>query len=213
MKRYLPALGGLLLALYSTILLLTEYKFGQDTVRIFFGDLPGAGRFHYFNTSLCYLLFCGTGLLFLVAASFQPDDAGPRQGTFLFSQVIIFGYLGLDDRYVLHEQIGTAIGIDDVFVLLVLGGMELTLLLTAGRTFLRSKMTLACLGLAGGFFALMAFCDGALPLDMPMRLSMEDLSKTWSAFFLFLYGWTVLKQVLKPEDRQLKAHSTKPTGA
>jgi hypothetical protein len=43
--------------------------------------------------------------------------------------------------------------------------------------------------LAVGFSTVMLVIDAKFPGEMVLRLSLEDLSKTWGALFFFLFAW------------------------
>jgi hypothetical protein len=42
-------------------------------------------------------------------------------------------------------------------------------------------------------FLVMTVVDGVVPAERVLRLSVEDLSKTWGGFFLFLFGWEMIR--------------------
>jgi hypothetical protein len=71
----------------------------------------------------------------------------------------------------------------------LLGGLEAGALLRFGRIFCRNRKALLDIVLAGGFFCIMLLVDTVLPYGFPMHLSIEDLAKLWSAFFLFKFAW------------------------
>jgi hypothetical protein len=42
----------------------------------------------------------------------------------------------------------------------------------------------------------MIVIDAWVPHDLLLRLTLEDLSKTWSALFFFMFSWSVFEQCL-----------------
>ncbi|MEM8867458.1 MAG: hypothetical protein AAGC73_04240 [Verrucomicrobiota bacterium] len=102
-------------------------------MRHYFDDIIGPKNFPAINTSLSCFLLGSEGLLYLVAFHFQPARSPRSQTIFLLSQAGIFFYLCLDDRFLLHEQFGNHSGIDDHYILLIVGLLELALLASLGR--------------------------------------------------------------------------------
>ena len=70
-----------------------------------------------------------------------------------------------------------------------------TAVVTAGSSF--AERFGACLAAASVLFGVMMFADACLPHDMAMRLSIEDLAKTWATFFFFLFAWCTLRQCIE----------------
>ena len=190
----LKYLAALFLLGYSVLLLITEARTSQAYVRNYFTDLRGPVFFFGVNTSLSVAFLGGTALLCAVALLIH--DA-PRpwltvDGRFLLTQVAAFAYLAMDDRFLLHERIGARLGVEDAWLVLALGVGE-WLLLTYFRRSWDVKPARLLLAGAALFFALMIIIDGAVPPEVTLRLSIEDLSKTWSGFFLFLFGWLLVR--------------------
>jgi hypothetical protein len=103
--------------------------------------------------------------------------------------MLIFFFLGVDDRFMMHEGLSDTVGFKDWIFFGILGGLEAYCLLVQGRLFQRGRKALLNIFIAGVFFGLMMFADVFLPHNMVLRLSIEDLSKLWSAFFLFKFAW------------------------
>jgi len=61
-----------------------------------------------------------------------------------------------------------------------------------GWDFIRKPLVFASLLSASAFFVVMILFDGFFPHDMFLRLSVEDLAKTWSGLGFLVYGWAVL---------------------
>lgn len=188
------------LASYSLVMLIAEFMTSQEEVRPYFTDISGPVRFYAINTSLSVFLLWGTALLFLVTLSFRKADTCIREILFLLSQVCVFGYLGMDDRFLLHEQIGQRLQIGDHYVLLVVGFAEALCLWFLGRKYLMSLHTFVPLFLAAAFFGLMTIVDGFFPHEMVMRLSIEDLLKVWAGFCFLIFSWSVLHQFVSEQS-------------
>ena len=187
-----------LLGLYSTGLLIVEYTTSQNFVRNFFTDISGPTPFFAINTTLCVFLLWATALLFWICTICHDKKAGDnRKLAFYWSQIMIFGYLGLDDRFLIHETIGRLTGIEDAFIILAIGGIELILLLFLGNLIRMNKSSkLYLTGAAVSFFT-MVIIDGFFPSKMILRLSMEDLSKAWAALFLFLFACSIMMPTIR----------------
>ncbi len=198
MKQWIIFSFSAVLFIYSALLVALEWSTSQGTVRPYFADISGPVHFYAVNTSLSVFLLGATGLLFLVALSFTGPESPPREKLFYFSQALVFVYLGTDDRFLLHEYIGKQLHFDDAFVLLGLGLTEAVCLVCLARPYLKKRKTFVPLVVASGLFGLMVFFDGFVPRNMTLRLSGEDLFKTWSCFCFLLFGWSVL------EDAALK---------
>ncbi len=200
-------LGLVLLAVYSLALVYLEVTVSQEYVRRFVGDIEGPSRFYALNTTLCVFLEWGTALLFLVCAT----AVGPRPGwsreiPFYLSQAALFAYLGFDDRFRMHETIGVVLGINDAYVLLALGLIEAALLLFLGRIWERSRRLRGYFAAAGLCFAVTVAIDAFVPRELVPRLSLEKLTKTWGALFLFLFAWESLRtkiEALKESAREI----------
>lgn len=199
MKRFFWFLIAMLF-FYSIGLGLIELLLGQGAVRHFFTDITSPKNpsvmFYAINTTLTVFLLWATALLFIIRCVV---DSGvlKKERFFFVSQSVIFFVLGVDDRFLIHEQIGQKTGIEDAFILLAIGVMELGFLFTLGRELLRKPAILFPLLFGGGFFFIMVVIDAFVPSRTPLRLSAEDLTKLWACFCLFLYGWNTLILYLK----------------
>jgi hypothetical protein len=121
----------------------------------------------------------------------------------------VFGFIGLDDRFMLHELFGGRLGIQDALILLSIGVLEMILLLTLGNLRGRSNESKYYIGAAALFFCAMVLIDGLVPPEAVPRLSLEDLSKTWGDVFLFLFAWSICRD--KIHTLKQKANSTTST--
>lgn len=182
-----------MLGVYSTSLIAIEVIFSQDVARYFFTDITGPVRFYAINTTLSVFLFWSVALVF--AASFVSTYAESRyrkERAFYLSQILVFGYLGFDDRFLIHEWLGGKAGINDALIIFSFGMLEVTLLLLLGEfTGERMKQSRRYIYLAALFFSFMVFIDALVPRELVPRLSLEDLSKTWAGVFLFMFAWTI----------------------
>ncbi len=180
------------MGIYSILLVGIELLHQQDYVRNYFTDISGPVRFYAVNTTLSVFLLWSTALLFAVSVTLT--DSSPlhrRTRAFYLSQILIFAYLGLDDRFMIHEWLGVRLKINDALILLGVGLLEIALLFFWGDIRKRSRSIQVNLFLAATFFAVMTGIDALLPSRMMLRLSLEDLAKTWANLFLFFFAWEI----------------------
>jgi hypothetical protein len=197
MKKLYSYLWLILLIIYSTVLMFVEIKTSQDFVRNFFTDIQGDVPFYAINTTLTVFLLWATSLMFQVNLALSPiEKINASQVNFYRSQACFFCYLGFDERLLIHERIGYFLGINDALVILSLGVIELIFIAGWGNYQKWSIATRAYLLKAAICFSLMVVMDGAFPQDMVLRLSLEDLAKTWANVFLFLFSWSIFSDKL-----------------
>jgi hypothetical protein len=181
--RYLLLFG---LIAYSVSLMVTEVMTSQDYVRLFFTDIKGDIPLYAVNTTVSYSLLWATALLFAVCLASLKGEAGKsREFKFYLSQLIIFGYLGFDDRFMVHERVGGETS------LLFIGMAEAYCLWKYGRVLEQRWQVKRFLILGVLFFGMMMAMDLFGPEYMLLRLSLEDLSKTWANVFFFSFAWTI----------------------
>ncbi|MEM7199824.1 MAG: hypothetical protein AAF628_06135 [Planctomycetota bacterium] len=194
------------LAVYSALLLVLEWRTSQDVARLYMTDIEGPVRFYAINTTLSVFLLGATGLLFLVC-SLCHEDREPRAVWFYLSQWAVFGYLAFDDRFKVHESIGWRLEIGDHFVLLSVVALEVALVFRY-REILR-PIPWAREFLLGGtvLTGVMFIFDALVPHDMVLRLSIEDLAKSWAAFLFLCFAWACLRHHLG----ELKAGAQRAT--
>lgn len=201
MKLFRFAAPGLL-ALYSVTLLAIELRTSQDHVRHYFTDIEGPVRLHAINTTVSTFLLWASALIFGVVLLVIHGTRGKRtERRFCASQIVVFGYLGADDRFMLHERMSDVVPLHDTLILLVAGVFEAAALALWGDLARRSHAARLYLALAAILFLVMAAIDAFVPAELPLRLSFEDLSKVWAGWFLFLFSW----QILAGHVAQLKA--------
>ncbi|REK22401.1 MAG: hypothetical protein DWQ42_17175 [Planctomycetota bacterium] len=188
----------LILAIYSVALIAVELMTSQDHVRHYFTDIEGPVRFYAVNTSLSVFLLWATALLFAVCLLCVNNQDGERRLWWFFvSQVAVFAYLGLDDRFKLHESFAWRLGIGDHYVLFVVALAECFFLLALGRREVLTGRSGRLLLAAAVLFGVMIFFDAVAPHDMVLRLTLEDLAKTWANVFFFAFAWHLCCQQIE----------------
>jgi hypothetical protein len=115
---------------------------------------------------------------------------------FYLSQVIMFAYLGFDERFLIHETVGLWLGRNDAYLILGLGLVEIGLLVWLGNLSQKPKTARYFLYSAAVFFAIMVVIDAKFPSQMVLRLSLEELTKLWADVCLLLFAWKILTQHL-----------------
>ncbi len=192
MKR-LRLAALILMAVYSLTLVVLELKTSQDHVRHYFTDIEGPVRLFAINTTLSTFLLWACALIFAVALRVIQGRPGQgRERWFCASQIAIFGYLGADDRFLLHERLSDVVPLHDTLILVLVGVGEVVALALWGDLAGRSRRARLYLCLAAVLFMVMAAIDAFAPSELTLRLSFEDLSKVWATLFLFLFAWEVL---------------------
>jgi len=186
-----------LLTIYSLLLIFTELRTSQEYIRNYFTDISGPVLFYAVNTSLSVILFFGTALVFSICFVVSGKESKhPIEQQFYISQIVLFVYLGLDDRFLFHEMVLPLMGLNGDYVLAFLACLEVILLLKLGNVLNENNSIKTRLFFATLFGIAMFVADILLPSNLVLRLSMEDLCKTWTAFFLFLFAWATLEKKL-----------------
>lgn len=187
----------IILLLYSIVILYIEYSTSQKFIRNFLTDIEGPVPFYAINTTLCYTLLIISSLFFLLSAyilRLKKDFYNSSEFYFLISQSIIFFYLAIDDRFMFHEKLNHYMGIPGDLIIVVIGLLELIILLTVGKIKTRTHSIKNSFYLMTTFAFLMIVIDLIFPADMVLRLSLEDLSKTWSTFFIARFSWLIFSK-------------------
>jgi hypothetical protein len=205
MKKLLLVVFIVALSIYSGVLLALEFFNSQAYVRNYFTDIIGPVKFYAINTSISVFFLWGTGLLFFVALSFLGANSDYKDKLLFLSQGLVFGYLGMDDRFCLHEAIGNKIHLSDHYVLLFVGGVEVGLLLLLGWKYLQKPRVLVPLVGGSILFGLMTIVDGFFPLEMVLRLSMEDLLKTWAGFCFLIFSYEMLSIIISRRNGTIES--------
>ena len=192
------------LVVYSTIMICINWFWPASCVRYFLTDIVSSSAEYEFlplyavNTSLSVFLLWAGAVLFMMAWRCLPaEECGGREETFLVSQMLIFFYLGCDDRFLIHEGLSDTLGMKDALFFGALGLLELFFLLRFGRLFSRSRKIMIDVILAGFFFGIMFLADVVMPYRMKMHLSIEDIAKLWSAVFLFKFAWDTCSEKIE----------------
>lgn len=187
------------LALYSVVMAALEVHGSQNLARQFFTDIEGPYPFYAINTTLSVCLLWGCSLLYLVChrvRRLQCTVSYDRRVLFYIAQTALFLALGADDRFLLHEQLGPRLGIPESVIFGGLGLLEILVLFGLGHILAMDRGRKLTLMAAAGFFAIMLGVDQCMPGEWALRLSLEDLAKTWSGFCLFLFAWQCLEHEL-----------------
>ena len=202
MKNLLLKLGVFILLGYSVFIVMVEWNHGYVGVKHYLTDVnEGKGTFYGLNTTLTTLLLVLSSYNFLLAGYKLWTVTKKKNGFLLFYciQAIIFFLLAMDERFQGHEKVGGFLGIEDAFVLGFIGLIELTLLYYFKELRWTKTLKSYSLYLGGFFFGLMVLIDAFGAQDGILRISAEDLSKTWAIFFLFLYSFTHLRSINEKE--------------
>jgi len=193
-----------LLVVYTLSLLYAELKYSQGFVRNFFSDEFGPVFLFGINTTLSASLLWATALLFGISGMLlEGKPAQRREKAFYVSQILMFSYLGLDDRFRLHEYVDQYVPHGETLVLVGAAALEACLLIALGDLKSRPQRTRVYLGIGAVLSAVMLFVDTFLPYDLLLRLSCEDLSKVWAEVFLFLFAFEILR--VRIEDLKNRA--------
>lgn len=196
------------LAVYSAWLIGLEMRTSQAEVRPYFADIEGEVPLFAVNTTLSASLLAGAALLMLFAAVAGGQASRGHHRAFLLSQSGIFGLLAADDRFQLHERIGWRLEIGDHYVLLTWGLAEAAALAAFCRPAFLNPRAAALFVAGGALFALMLALDALAPADARLRLSAEDLAKTWAAAMFFGFGWETARHRLATPGFGTAAKST-----
>ena len=179
------------LLIYSCVLLRLEAQTSQEYVRPYFSDILNVIPFFAVNTTLSSTLqFCAAIMLVFAASEASLPN---RQRALYAIQGFLLLYTAADDRFMFHERLSTFLDIGDGWIMLALSSINLSAYFVLFRpSYFSLSMLISLLCAAALFFIMMVF-DTLLPENMYLRLSFEDLSKTWACFFLFTFGWATAK--------------------
>ena len=193
---------------YTAALLSIEYRFGQEHVRNYFTDIMGPVRFYAVNTTLSAFLLGAIALIFFACWLLTEAEDSKKPQLFYASQALIFLYLGIDERFMLHEWWGELLDKNDAYFVLLPGVLILVSLYFWGALERQSWRAKIYLLLAAAFFAVMMVFDVIVPDQMLWRLSIEDLTKLWSDICLLLFAWEVFKQRIEQIKQCAQASAT-----
>ncbi|MEM7207195.1 MAG: hypothetical protein AAF434_05190 [Pseudomonadota bacterium] len=189
-QNFVRLLPYILLGAYSLVLLSVQYRLGETGARPYFSDIPNSPFLFGINTTLSCLLLIGCALLFSVTLKAVTDQP---QRWFCLIQIAVFLYMGIDDRFMLHERVGYITGRNDAWILVFVAGIEGLALLFLGKFFqMERRIQLYLLAGATCFFFMIVIDVYGHRAGMPLRLALEDLMKSWSALFFFLYSYAYM---------------------
>jgi hypothetical protein len=179
--------------IYSVTLLIIEWNTSQTYVRQFVTDI-GQHQilFYAINTTFSTFLLWATALIFAVCLLCIDHTEQRQVYWFYWSQILMFTYLGFDERFLFHEKIGLWLGRNDAYLLLGIGIIELVLLFGLGKLHQQPSRARYWLISAAILFALMVIIDAKFPSQMVLRLSFEELTKLWAECCLILFSWEIL---------------------
>ncbi|WP_332811474.1 hypothetical protein [Sphingomonas sp.] len=180
--------GFALLTIYSLWLISFEMSSSQAQVRPYYSDIGSELAFFAVNTTMSVAFLAGAALLLLFAGTANPDQRDKGR-EFLLSQAALFAFLAADDRFQLHERIGWRLGIGDHYVTFAWALAELGLLAAYWRPALIPWRATRLFLAGGALFTVSFLVDALANGDALLRLSAEDLAKTWGAAMFFSFGW------------------------
>jgi hypothetical protein len=181
-----------LLVIYSITLLVTQSNTSEEYVRQYFTDIKGDVAFYAVNTSISAFLLASTGLIFILCTTFFSSKTSFSEKIFIYTQIVTFFYLAIDDRFQVHDAKGLPFRGEYIFLLV--GFIEGVVLLFYGKILQQEWKIKTPLFIAGVFFCIMFVIDiYGEKLGVPLRLSVEDLCKTWANVFFFLFAYNVFK--------------------
>lgn len=213
--RRLWILAVIALAIYSATLVWIEATTSQEYVRQYFTDIgqpkkpgyfaapTGNITFYAVNTSLS-AFFLGCAGVLLIFASVAPQQEWSRQASLYGGQGAILLWMAMDERFMLHEKIGAALHTRSTVILaagaLINGALYVALFRPSHFNLRMARLFAAAVLI----FLIMMVFDLLLPHNMPLRLSFEDLSKTWSGFAFLLFAWEAarFRLVGKPQGEE-----------
>ena len=181
------------LAIYSAILVGVEANTSQDFVRHYFSDIDGGRPFFAINTTLSTMLLASAGVLLIFTACAGHPDLPAKTTFLLWSQAGMLGFLAFDDRFQLHEALAYRLNIGDHFIMTAWAVIEAVFILAFARRAQIPLKAFAFVAVGGAFFMLMMLFDAILPHDMFLRLSIEDLAKSWAAACFFGAAWCLAR--------------------
>ena len=193
-----------LLGLYSICIIAIELSSGQPEVRHYLTDIRGPVLLYGLNTSLTTILLILTAYNFWLGwkRNNSKEIYGFDDRNYFLLQSLIFIYLALDERFMIHERAAFVLGIHDAFPLIGVAVVEL-FVLWKFQALNPDKPGRRLIYISATLFALMMLIDAFGGSDRVLRLSLEDLTKLWAIFCLFLYSWRVLN--FNGEDAKSKA--------
>lgn len=198
MRWYVPVI-----LIYSALICVLEFNYGQDYARHYLTDAKGPVLFYGIHTIITTVLLCIISYNFILCYFFAQKTKrdGLEFKWFFISQSLVFLYLAIDDRFMLHERIAYVLGISDAIPLLVLAIIEAVLLVYYKQISLGAIKWNSAIILGSICFSIMIIIDTFAPLNGILRLSFEDLFKLWGIFFLFRFSCITYLKWLGPYNK------------
>ncbi|EMR03949.1 hypothetical protein [Cesiribacter andamanensis] len=203
-KNNIQLFISILLIVYSILLLVTHTLTSEKYVRPFYTDITGEVYGYGVNTSLSAFFLGSTAVVFLLCLAFIKNESQKDEKIFYYSQIILFIYLAIDERFQVHD-VDPIIRYHGDMILPMLGLLQIYLLFRYGHMLSKPKKVQLPLIIASALFVVMVFVDIVGPkISLPLRLSIEDLSKTWANAFFFLFSYNVyiekVRSIMKKQD-------------
>lgn len=191
--------AALLLVIYSIALMVIDATQSRDFVRIFFTDIgmpykeaayaAADGHIGYgLNTTLSAFFFASAGVMMFFSALGRRSTFDRGDLLFLLQGMLLI-YLAADDRFLLHERFSQQFYLYSSIIILSVMVLNLFIYIILFRFKYFNNQMVKMLLITGSVSALAAGVDFFIPLNFPVRLSLEDLLKLWSAFFFLLFAW------------------------
>lgn len=200
-KWYFPVL-----ILFSIIIITLEFRFGQEYVRHYLTDLKGPVFFYGIQTTITTVLLVIISYNFVLTYFFAkniPSKPGNFR-LFFLAQTLIFLFLAIDERFMIHERLAFFLNIHDAIPLLTIAAFQLLIFLYY-RDYCKSLVYWSSPIVLGSIcFAVMIAIDTFAPLHADLRLSFEDLFKLWGIFFFFRYSCKLFLAWVKPTENALE---------
>ncbi|UCG34722.1 MAG: hypothetical protein JSW17_04310, partial [Candidatus Omnitrophota bacterium] len=151
--------------------------------------------FYAVNTTLAVFLSWAAALMFVACIRCIGREKEKRKEFYFYiSQILLFFYVGLDDRFLFHERIGRLFKMNDAYFVFILGIVEIVLFISLGNFKSLSRYLRWHVYWAALFFCIMFVVDVFVPREAIFRLSIEDLSKTWGLLCVFLFAWGIFSE-------------------
>jgi len=183
----------LLLAVYSAALIVHEWNHGLRGVRPYFSDIVGQVAFHGVNTTFSASMLWAAAVVFAMLR--RLDRVCPRRRAFYTSQALLFCYVGIDERFMFHEWFDFETGINDTYLFVAIGLLEIGLLLFLGNLWSLPAAARGWLAGAALLYGTSVFVDMLEPAGLQVRLALEDLPKAWAGVCVFLFAWSLFNHV------------------
>jgi hypothetical protein len=192
----------ILLAIYSIAMIAVDALYSEELPRQYFGDIgvppdeknlviPQEGVIFFAVNTTLSSFFLGCAGLMTLFVGIVANRLQARQKALFSGQATVFFYMAADDRFMFHEHIAAMSGwhlpSSAILVAVALANVVLYWWLFRLADFNAGMLRL--FARAAMLFAAMMLVDVVIPREWPLRLPVEDLLKTWSAFLFLLFAW------------------------